>query len=73
MEQQVYSEAIECDTLLIDNQIYDVIIWLGMPGERRTWLTQLEGIPNILKNIARYFPKIKVYVDGMTAHDGEKK
>ncbi|RAZ48903.1 coiled-coil domain-containing protein, partial [Campylobacter hyointestinalis] len=47
-------------------------IWLGIPGERRTWLTQLDGIPNILKNIAKYFPKIKVYVDGMTAYDGEK-
>ena len=47
MEQQVHSEAIECDTLLIDNQIYDVIIWLGIPGERRTWLTQLKGISSI--------------------------
>ena len=51
---------------------HDLIIWLGIPGERRTWLTQLEGIPSILKNIARYFPKIKVYVDGMTAYDGER-
>ncbi|MBR2148437.1 MAG: hypothetical protein IJ965_03265, partial [Campylobacter sp.] len=47
-------------------------IWLGIPGERRAWLNQLEGIPSILKNIAKYFSKIKVYVDGMTAYDGER-
>ncbi|MBR2917696.1 MAG: hypothetical protein IKC25_03030, partial [Campylobacter sp.] len=72
MTNFVYKEAIESIVNVKIEYSHDLTIWLGIPGERRNWLTQLEGIPNILKNIAKYFPKIKVYVDGMTAHDGEK-
>ncbi|MDE5592082.1 MAG: hypothetical protein K2I63_03900, partial [Helicobacter sp.] len=52
--------------------MYSLTLWLGIPGERRVWLQQWEGIPLILKNLSRYFPSIKVYVDGLTAYDGER-
>lgn len=52
---------------------FDLKLWLGLPGERRAWLEQIEGVANILKNFNRYFNKIKVYIDGMTACDGERK
>ncbi|WP_104722288.1 hypothetical protein [Helicobacter mesocricetorum] len=52
--------------------MYSLTLWLGIPGERRIWLQQWEGIPLILKNLSRYFPSIKVYVDGLTAYDGER-
>ncbi len=52
--------------------MYSLTLWLGIPGERRVWLEQWEGIPLILKNLSRYFPSIKVYVDGLTAYDGER-
>ncbi|EOI6144610.1 hypothetical protein ACMU5N_000380 [Campylobacter coli] len=52
---------------------YELIIWLGLPGERRAWLEQIEGIAHILKHLNKYFNKIKVYIDGMTTYDGEKK
>ena len=69
-KQWIYNDSLkDCRS---SNDESSLKIWLGIPGERRTWLTQLEGIPSILKNIARYFPKIKVYVDGMTAYDGER-
>lgn len=71
MSSKVVNESLSNFTLDNTNN-HDLTIWLGIPGERRTWLTQLEGIPNILKNIAKYFSKIKVYVDGMTAYDGER-
>lgn len=38
---------------------HDLTIWLGIPRERRTWLTQLEGIPNILKILPNTFLKLK--------------
>ncbi|MDD6055208.1 MAG: hypothetical protein PUB96_01485, partial [Helicobacteraceae bacterium] len=45
---------------------------LGIPGERRLWLNQYDGIPNLLKNLSLYFPKIRVFIDGMTAYDNER-
>ena len=69
-KQWIYNDSLK--DCRISNDESSLKIWLGIPGERRTWLTQLEGIPSILKNIAKYFPKIKVYVDGMTAYDGER-
>ena len=53
-------------------QDYDLTIWLGLPGERRAWLEQITGTAQILKNFSKYFKKIKVYVDGMTAYDGQR-
>lgn len=50
---------------------YDLIVWLGLPGERRAWLEQIEGTANILKHCNKYFKKIKVYIDGMTGYDGQ--
>ncbi|EOD4836035.1 hypothetical protein ACJU1Q_001615, partial [Campylobacter upsaliensis] len=47
-------------------------LWLGIPGERRIWLEQWEGIPQILKNLNLYFSNIKVYIDGITSYDGER-
>ncbi|MFG5101121.1 hypothetical protein O8I36_05390 [Campylobacter lari] len=52
---------------------YELTIWLGLPGERRAWLEQIEGTANILKHLNKYFNKIKIYIDGMTAYDREKR
>ena len=52
--------------------MYSLTLWIGIPGQRRAWLEQWEGIPLILKNLSQYFPSIKVFVDGMTAYDGER-
>lgn len=52
---------------------YDLTLWLGLPGERRAWLEQIEGTAQILKNLSKYFKKIKVYIDGMTAYDGQRQ
>ncbi|MCX2683298.1 hypothetical protein OQH60_05730 [Campylobacter sp. MIT 21-1685] len=52
--------------------MFDLTLWLGLPGERRVWLEQYEGVALILKNFSLYFPSIKIYVDGLTAYDGER-
>ena len=48
-------------------------LWLGLPGERRAWLEQIEGSALILKNLLPYFPRIKVYIDGMTSYDRQRQ
>lgn len=73
----VLQESLEDYYILTDKdqlkQDYDLTIWLGLPGERRAWLEQIDGAANILKHFNKYFNKIKVYIDGMTAYDGERK
>ncbi|OCR11999.1 hypothetical protein BA919_09040, partial [Helicobacter pullorum] len=70
-------ESLEDYHILADKdrlkQEYDLTIWLGFPGQRRAWLEQIEGTANILRHFNKYFKKIKVYVDGMTAYDGERQ
>ncbi|MCI7046974.1 MAG: hypothetical protein MR955_02485, partial [Helicobacter sp.] len=77
MYAYVLQESLEDYHILTDKdqlkQEYDLTIWLGLPGERRAWLEQIEGTANILKYFNKYFKKIKVYVDGMTAYDGERQ
>uniref|UniRef100_UPI003A840BD0 hypothetical protein n=2 Tax=Helicobacteraceae TaxID=72293 RepID=UPI003A840BD0 len=71
----IFHQALASKELLIGGgaeEMYSLTLWLGIPGERRIWLEQWEGIPLILKNLSHYFPSIKVYVDGMTAYDGER-
>lgn len=72
----IVAQALASKELLIGGggaeEMYSLTLWLGIPGERRIWLEQWEGIPLILKNLSHYFPSIKVYVDGMTAYDGER-
>ncbi|ECO7370386.1 hypothetical protein FXR79_03050 [Campylobacter coli] len=69
MYQNVYSES----TLEVkqDQGQYDLKIWLGLPGERRAWLQQIDGVENIIKELFQYFSNIKLYFDGMTAFENE--
>ncbi|WP_246801810.1 hypothetical protein [Campylobacter sp. 2018MI34] len=73
----VLQESLEDYDILVEKdnlkQEYDLIIWFGLPGERRAWLEQVQGTVNILKHLNKYFKKIKVYIDGMTAYDGERQ
>ncbi len=77
MFNKVLQESLEDYDILTDKdnlkQEYDLTIWLGLPGERRAWLGQIKGVANILKYLNKYFNKIKVYIDGMTSYDGERK
>ncbi|MCL9819801.1 hypothetical protein [Helicobacter colisuis] len=66
----VYTDSCRSD-LRLQNE-FDLSIWFGIPGQRRAWLEQWEGIPLILKNLSQYFSSIKVFIDGMTAYDGER-
>lgn len=75
--KETFQESLSSYDALTDEdnlkQEYDLTIWLGLPGERRAWLEQIDGAANMLKHFNKYFKKIKVYVDGMTAYDGERQ
>lgn len=77
MLKKIFQESLSSYDILINKdslkQEYDLTMWLGLPGERRAWFEQVEGVANILKHLNKYFNKIKVYIDGMTAYDGERK
>lgn len=68
--QNVYSESII--GIKQNQEKYDLKIWLGLPGERRAWLQQIDGIENIVKELFQYFSNIKIYFDGMTALENKK-
>ncbi|HEB9317282.1 TPA: hypothetical protein RZK32_001585, partial [Campylobacter coli] len=58
--------------IFLDKFKYDLVVWIGIPGDRREWIGWLDGIYNILFNLFQYYDFIKVYFDGMTAFDGLK-
>ncbi|ECQ7086498.1 TPA: hypothetical protein ACHDRY_001226 [Campylobacter jejuni] len=77
MINYIIKESFQDYYILVDknklNYKYDLIVWLGLPGERRAWIEQIEGFAKILKCLNIYFKKIKIYIDGITAYDGERQ
>ncbi|WP_243705896.1 hypothetical protein [Campylobacter volucris] len=67
------NESLNCnDNIYLDYLKYDLILWIGLPEEKRIWIEQIEGFINILLELNKYFQKIKIFIDGMTSYDGEK-
>lgn len=48
-----------------------LVLWLQLPGERRIWLEQIDGVKNILCEIKKYFKAIRIFFDGMTSYENE--
>lgn len=44
-------------------------LWVGITGQKRSWLEQETGIPKIVKRLAERFGTVHVLVDGITAPD----
>ena len=42
------------------------LLWVGITGQKRCWLEQVEGTASILNTLYEYFPKIGVIFDGWT-------
>ena len=42
------------------------IVWLGVEGQKRCWLEQVEGYAHILNNLAQTYPNVGVIFDGWT-------
>ncbi|HEB9432413.1 TPA: hypothetical protein RZK50_001599 [Campylobacter coli] len=68
----IYNEVVE------ENQLpkfsnYDLVLWIGLAGEKRSWIEQMEGIPKIIKELQKYFTNMKIFLDGMTNLEGAKE
>jgi len=53
---------------IYDNEISaaDLVVWIGVSNEKRSWLEQLDGFSNILSQLNSTYKKICVLVDGRT-------
>jgi hypothetical protein len=73
MEVLVYQESMSDISKIIKepSSKYNLVLWLGITGQKRSWLQQVDGYISIIKQLEKQFPDIKVYVDGLTAMDGE--
>lgn len=43
------------------------IIWIGVTGQKRVWLEQIEGYSNIINKLYEHFPRMAVIFDGWTS------
>lgn len=45
----------------------DLVLWLGLMGERRVWDRQVEGVQRIITRAAREYSRVGVILDGLTS------
>lgn len=55
---------------LSDKKKYELILWIGVTGQKRSWIEQVSGYSSIINRLYCYFPKMLVVVDGLTAIHG---
>jgi hypothetical protein len=53
--------------VLFDKKRYELILWIGITGQKRSWIEQVTGYSSIINQLYCYFPKMLVVVDGLTA------
>lgn len=44
----------------------DLIIWVGVSNEKRSWIEQVDGFANIIRELSFVFNRVSVFVDGRT-------
>ncbi len=45
------------------------LLWINFRTHKRSWLSKVEGIANIIKNLSKSFPNLGVVFDGFTRTD----
>lgn len=45
----------------------NLILWIGITGQKRAWLQQIKGYALIIKNLAKEYDNLYVKVDGLTS------
>lgn len=69
MEKAVYKDSIE--GFIPPRKENALKLWYGITGQKRSWLQQIEAIENIVNCLLPHFSSVQLYIDGMTAVDGE--
>ena len=50
---------------------YDLVLWIGITGQKRAWLEQEIGYAEIINCLRKDYNSILVYIDGLTAPIGK--
>lgn len=51
---------------LLDALDADLVIWIGVSNEKRSWIEQVDGFSRIIQELSKKFNNISVFVDGRT-------
>lgn len=54
------------DYLVFFPDDYDLVVWIGISSDKRSWIEQEEGFYKIFKKLSESYKKILVYADGRT-------
>lgn len=66
MEKRVFEYAVKNSSVDLEDKKYDFILWIGITGQKRSWLEQVEGYGAIINNLARTYERLLVLIDGFT-------
>lgn len=72
MEEKINSHALSLPNEVTAVPAHDLMLWIGVTGQKRSWIEQVEGYAQILNKLAGVFQNILVVFDGMTATVGKK-
>ena len=53
------------DVIALDK--YDFLLWIGITGQKRAWVEQVEGSVKIIKHIAKTYSNPCIVIDGWTS------
>lgn len=45
---------------------YKPLLWIGITGQKRCWIEQVEGIAALLNTLYEFYPKLGIVLDGWT-------
>ncbi|MGM0562341.1 MAG: hypothetical protein ACQETX_14890 [Pseudomonadota bacterium] len=77
-EERVLSSSLQGDHEELRNVVHSGVsmresvrnrlgLWIGITGQKRSWMQQVEGCSEIIKRISGYFDEVDVFLDGMTS------
>lgn len=71
MELKILTESLMGNIAPLKTARASLVLWYGITGQKRSWLQQIEGCEQLVRHLLQYFPKIELYIDGMTASEGK--
>lgn len=70
VESRILEHALSAGVSSTILQESDFIIWIGITGQKRSWIEQVQGYSLVIKELSKKFDKLVVIVDGLTSpHD----
>lgn len=56
-----------------DLSCFDLVLWIGITGQKRSWLEQSIGYQKIINSLDPFYKKILILFDGMTALNNKEE